>query len=126
MSQSLRTPNKTTRGLGAAREGADHFIQQRVTALALLALVPWFLYSIVTAYEGGYLAGKVWISNPINAVFLALALTAAFFHMRLGVQTVIEDYISKHGTRSALLILNTFAVIVMWALSVFSILRAAL
>ena len=102
------TPAKTTRGLGASKTGTSHHIRQRVSALALIVLVPWFLFSIMSAALGGYADAVAWIGSPLNATLLVLTAGAAFYHMRLGMQAVIEDYISKTGTRAALLILNTF------------------
>ncbi len=125
MADPLRTPMKTAAGLGSAKSGTDHFIAQRVSAVALAALVPWFIFSIVTAYRAGYADAAAWLAAPVNAIAMLLLVSAAFYHMRLGLQVVIEDYIGKHGTRAALLILNTFAAGVLWVASVFSILKVA-
>src|SRR3990167_1354245 len=104
------TPTKITRGLGSAKSGTGHHIRQRVSALALIVLVPWFLFSVMKAALGGYADAVSWVASPLNATLLVLTAGAAFYHMRLGMQVVIEDYIGKSGTRAALLILNTFFV----------------
>ncbi|MEL6694516.1 MAG: succinate dehydrogenase, hydrophobic membrane anchor protein, partial [Pseudomonadota bacterium] len=104
----MTTSAKSVRGLGAAGAGTQHHIRQRVTALALLFLVPWFIYSIIYACKAGYEGALTWVAQPLNAILLILTLSAALYHMRLGMQVVIEDYIAKSGTRQALLILNTF------------------
>lgn len=122
----MRTARKTTVGLGSAKAGSDHFIQQRVSALALVILVPWFFVAMLTAYRAGYDQGLAFIRAPITAIGLILLLTAAFYHMRLGLQVIIEDYIQKHSTRTALLILNTFAAFVLWLTAVFAVLTIAL
>ena len=111
------------RGLGSAKEGTTHFIRQRVSALALLVLVPWFLISGVMAIQGGHSALVAWIENPINAALLILTLGAAFYHMRLGMQVVIEDYIGKSGTKHFLLILNTFIALALFVITVMSVLK---
>ncbi len=126
MTTSLRTPTKTTRGLGSAKEGAGHFIQQRVSAIALAILVPWFLIALMSSVDAGYADARAFVAHPVNAVLLILAVTAAFYHMRLGVQVVIEDYIAAHGSRTALLILNLFAALLLWVAAVFAILKIAL
>ena len=123
MSQSLRTPLRQVRGLGSAKEGAGHFIKQRVTAIALIFLVPWFLISVIGATRGGYDTAVVWLAQPLNAILVLLAVGAAFYHMRLGMQVVIEDYIGKHSTKVVLLILNTFVAAALFAASAYSVLR---
>jgi succinate dehydrogenase / fumarate reductase, membrane anchor subunit len=116
------TPAKAARGLGSAKSGTSHFIRQRVSAIALIFLVPWFLYSVLHAMSGDYDAARLWASQPWNALLLLLTAGAAAYHMRLGAQTVIEDYIEKSGTRLALLILNTFAAIALFAVVFIAIL----
>ena len=118
-----RTPIAEVRGLGASRAGTDHHIKQRVSALALVFLVPWFLYSIIQAGRADYAGALDWISQPLNATLLILTLLASFYHMRLGLQAVIEDYITRSGTKQTLLILNTFTVIALSAAAIMSILK---
>lgn len=120
--------NKSTaigsvRGLGSAKSGTEHFIHQRVTAIALAVLVPWFIYAIVSATKSGFAGAEEFVAKPWNAILLILTFGAALYHMRLGVQTVIEDYIGKSGTRQALLILNTFAVFALMAATILSVLK---
>lgn len=117
------TPTKAARGLGSARSGTLHHIRQRVTAIALAFLVPWFLYAIISAVSGGYEGALAWVSSPVNAILLILTAGTAFYHMRLGMQIVIEDYIGKTATRSALLILNTFATTALFVVVLVSVLR---
>lgn len=119
----MSTDLRKVRGLGAAGAGTEHHIRQRVSALALLFLVPWFIYSIVHVCRAGYDGAIEWVSQPVSAILLILTLTAALFHMRLGMQTVIEDYISKTGTKQALLILNTFAVMALFVAAIVSVLK---
>ena len=123
MSDSFRSPAGRVRGLGSAKEGTTHFIRQRVSALALLVLVPWFLISGVMAIQGGHAGLVEWIASPINAALLILTLGAAFYHMRLGMQVVIEDYIAKSGTKHLLLILNTFIAVALFVITAMSVLK---
>ena len=124
--ESIRTPLGKVRGLGSAKHGAGHFITQRVSAIALLFLVPWFLISLIGAVRGGYDGALIWIADPINAVLTLLAVGTALYHMRLGMQVVVEDYIAKHGTRNLLLILNTFICIALFAAAAYSVLKIAI
>ena len=123
MSQSIRTPAAEVRGLGAAREGTTHYIRQRVTALALILFVPWFLWTAIVAAKGGHASVVAWMSHPLHAILLVLGLGAAFYHMRLGMQVVIEDYIARTSTRQALLILNTFVSLGIFAATALSVLK---
>ncbi|HAY08226.1 MAG TPA: succinate dehydrogenase, hydrophobic membrane anchor protein [Hyphomonas sp.] len=119
------TPAKAARGLGSAKSGTAHHIRQRVSAIALIFLVPWFLFSVMKAVLGGYTDALAWVSSPINSVLLILTAAAAIYHMRLGMQVVIEDYIGKAGTRAALMILNTFFCAALFAVIALSVLRIA-
>lgn len=125
MSRSIRTPLARVRGLGSAKEGVHHYIVQRVTAIALLFLVPWFLLSLMQAVSGGYAGALLWLTHPVNAVLTILTVGVALHHMRLGMQVVIEDYIAKHSTKLVLLILNTFICISLFAAAAFSVLSIA-
>jgi len=119
----MTTSAKNVRGLGAAGAGTQHHIRQRVTALALLFLVPWFMYSIIHACKAGYEGALTWVAQPVNAILLIITLSAALYHMRLGMQVVIEDYIAKSGSRQALLILSTFAVFALGVATILSVLK---
>ncbi|MEQ9436331.1 succinate dehydrogenase, hydrophobic membrane anchor protein [Hyphomonas sp.] len=117
------TPAKVARGLGSAKSGTRDHIRQRVTAIALAFLVPWFLFSVIHASSAGYESASVWAGKPWNALLLILTAGAAFYHMRIGMQIVIEDYIARTSTRTALLILNSFAVIALFATVALSVLK---
>ena len=123
MSGQFVTPAKSARGLGSAKSGTQHHIRQRVTAIALAFLIPWFLFSIINAFGAGYTGAREWAGQPWNPILLILTAGAAFYHMRLGMQVVIEDYIIKSGTKSALLILNSFAVIALFVAVALSVLK---
>jgi succinate dehydrogenase / fumarate reductase membrane anchor subunit len=123
---SLRTPLGKVRGLGAAHSGTEHFITQRVSAIALAFLAPWLVISFALGLRGGYEGAVAFVAQPLNAVLLILFLGAAFYHMRLGMQVVIEDYIHKHGTKALLLIANTFVCIAGAAVGIFAVLKISL
>ncbi|MEZ5938788.1 MAG: succinate dehydrogenase, hydrophobic membrane anchor protein [Hyphomonadaceae bacterium] len=125
MSQSLRTPLGRVRGLGASREGVGHFIAQRVSAIALVFLVPWFMLSLIGAAKGGYDGAVEWIGQPLNAVLILLAVGAGLYHMRLGMQVVIEDYLARPLTKNFKLIASTFLCVFLFAVAAFSVLKIA-
>lgn len=123
MSTDFKTPTATARGLGSAKSGTDHHIRQRVSAIALVFLIPWFLYAVIAASRSGFDGATAWLAQPWNAILMILTLGAAFFHMRLGMQVVIEDYIGKAGMKQGLLILNTFACVALFAATALSVLK---
>ena len=125
MSQSIRTPLGKVRGLGAAKEGPHHFITLRVTAIALLFLLPWFLISLLAAVRGGYDGAVDFIADPLNAILVLLTVGAALYHMRLGMQEVVEDYIARPFTKMLLLILNSFVSILLFVAAAFAVLTIA-
>ncbi len=123
MSTDFKTPAASARGLGSAKSGTEHHIKQRVSAIALAFLIPWFLYAVIAASRSGYDGAIAWLALPWNAILMILTLGAAFFHMRLGMQVVIEDYIGKAGMKQGLLILNTFACVALFAATALSVLK---
>lgn len=121
--QDFSTPMARARGLGSAKAGTEHHIRQRVSAIALIFLVPWFLYSVIHASKAGFAGAQAWVAEPWNAILLILTFGAAFYHMRLGMQVVIEDYIHKSGMKSTLLIANTFATLALFAVTALCVLK---
>ena len=121
-----RTPLGRARGLGAAKAGVGGFIVERVTALALIPLVLWGLWSALTVARGGYEGAIRWITHPLNAVLLALTLVVGFWHMQVGMRVIVEDYVERPLNRAALLLLNLFACVLFGALAVFAVLKVAL
>ena len=117
------TPARSVRGLGSAGEGVKHFIHQRASAIALVVLVPWFLFSVMFAMEQGYEGALSWAGKPWNAILLLLTFGAAAYHSRLGMQTVAEDYMRGHFWRYTLLTLNAFGSIAILAVAAFAILK---
>jgi succinate dehydrogenase / fumarate reductase membrane anchor subunit len=108
---SQRTPLGRVRGLGAAGQGVGGYLRQRLGAVGLLILAPWFVLSAIRAASGGHEGVVAWLQQPVNAVGVALFILVACFHMRIGMNTIIEDYIQKSGSRLALLALNALVVV---------------
>lgn len=111
----MRSPIASVRGLGAAREGVGHWKLQRLTALANVPLVLWFVFSAMALSGSGYEAVRAWLSSPVTASLMVLLIISLFAHARLGVQVVIEDYVHHEGVKMASLAALTLAV---WALAV--------
>jgi succinate dehydrogenase / fumarate reductase, membrane anchor subunit len=92
---NMRDPLATARGLGSAKDGVNHWWMQRVTAIALLVLAPWFIYFAVGLIGADHYTVRATIAEPLNATFLVSFIIAMCWHARLGLQVVVEDYI--HG-----------------------------
>ena len=122
---SYRTPLSRARGLGSAKHGAGHWISERVTSVALVPLTVWAAYAVLRLATGDYTAAVHWVADPLNATLLILTLAVAFLHMQAGMRVVVEDYIEKTLTKSALLILNLFVCGLAAALAIVSILKVA-
>ena len=114
------------RGLGSAKEGAHHWLLQRVTAVGNLVLVAWLIISLVRlpSYEYELVLG--WLSSPLVAVPMMLMLVSIFWHLRLGLQVLIEDYIQDEGLKFGLLLLLNFYAIGGAAFGIFAVASAAL
>ena len=131
MSTSMRTPLGKVRGHGAGRGGTGHFIGQRVSAVALLILAPWFVINAALTmkaphYPGansGYAAAIDFLSEPVNAIGIILFVVAALYHMQIGMKEIVEDYIHKHVTKAALLVINAFLCIALGAAAIYAVLH---
>jgi succinate dehydrogenase / fumarate reductase membrane anchor subunit len=121
----LRSPLGRVRGLGSAKNGTHHWWSQRVTAVALVPLSIWFVYSVLALIGGGHAGYRAWIAGPVNATLMILFLAVTFHHARLGVQVVVEDYVMSHATRTVTNLIVQFLCYGLGALSIVSILIVA-
>lgn len=99
------------RGLGSAKAGAHHWINQRITAVGNLTLVLWLIVSVLRLPGLDYAQVTAWIAEPLVAVPMMLMLVSIFWHLRLGLQVVIEDYVHDDALKfGAILLLNFYAI----------------
>jgi succinate dehydrogenase / fumarate reductase membrane anchor subunit len=125
-SSAYRTPLGRARGLGSAKSGVGRFIGERVTSVALLLLVIWAAWSSLDLARGGYDGAIHWLGSPVNAVLVLLLAVAGFFHMRVGMTVIVEDYIDKPVTKALLLLANAFVCWGGMALTAVCVLKVAL
>lgn len=123
---SIRTPLGRARGMGSAKTGTGHWWAQRVTALALIPLVIWFVISMIVVTGADHEAALAFIGSPINAVLLTLLIVAVFHHGQLGLQVVIEDYIHTRWLEVALILAVKGAAIFLGVASVYAVIAIAL
>lgn len=124
--QQFRTPLSRARGMGASRHGVSHFITERVSGLALAPLSIWGVFAALKLIGADQQTAAVWVSQPVNAVLLGLLLISALIHLSNAVQVVIEDYVHRFTSKSALVIGNLFVCVLAGAVGIFSILKVAL
>jgi succinate dehydrogenase / fumarate reductase membrane anchor subunit len=124
--RDYRTPRARVEGLGAARAGTQHFLHQRITAIALVPLSIWFVFAGLGLVGANLAEVMVFLGEPLNAVLMFGFLIAALYHMSLGMQIIIEDYVHREGAKIALLILNRLAMWAIGAVAGFALLKIAL
>ena len=105
---NMRTPLKTARNLGSAKEGADHFWKQRVTGVANVALGLFLVWLIASLVGADYATVKAKLANPVIALALLALVVSGTLHMRLDMQTIIEDYVHGEAAKIVCVMLNTF------------------
>ena len=121
----LRSPLGRAAGLGSAKEGVAHWWAQRVTAVALIPLVLWVVISLVALTGADRSVVVAWLHAPFPAIVMALLLIAGFYHMCLGIQVVVEDYVHTEWVKIFALVFNKLAGFALAAAGVFAVLRIA-
>jgi succinate dehydrogenase / fumarate reductase, membrane anchor subunit len=121
-----RTDLARARGLGAAKHGAGHWLSERITSILLVPLSVWGVFAGFRLANVDYPMAVEWLQRPFNAVMLSLLVLVSFIHMHAGMRVVVEDYIHKILTKSALLILNLMVCLLFAGLAIISILKVAL
>ncbi len=111
---------------GRAHAPSRHWCVQRLTAIALVPLAVWFLVSLLLLPDLGYATVHAWVARPLSAALLCLLVVAAFWHSRLGVREVVEDYVRPPSMHRGTLLLSTLLHLLAGAAALLSVLRIAL
>jgi len=122
---ALRSDLGRVRGLGSAKDGTSHWWAQRVTAVALVPLSIWFVFSVVNLVGVDKDGFKVWLNGPGSFVLMTLFLIALFYHMQLGLQVVIEDYVHNERNKVISLVLNKLLAVFLVVSSITALMRIA-
>ena len=122
-SRKLRSSLSTVRGLGSAKDGTHHFWVQRLTALALIPLSIWFVYSLLDLMvTGSQQTVAEWFAAPHAALIMTFFIIALFYHAKLGLQVVIEDYVHCECNK-LVLVINNFANIALAIISIMAVFK---
>ena len=121
----METPIARVRGLGSARSGAHHWWLERLTSVSTLLLFVWFVVSLLRLPSLEHSAVTEWLSAPLGAVPMLLLIVSTFWHLKLGLQVVIEAYVHEEGMKFCSITLLTFFTIALGALAFFAVLRIA-
>jgi succinate dehydrogenase / fumarate reductase membrane anchor subunit len=113
------------RGLGSAQHGAQHWVAQRVTAVGNLVLIPWLLISLALLPDYDYATVHGWVAKPLPATLLVLIMINTFYHARLGVQVMLEDYVHEDGNKFVAFALLNLLPLAGAAFGIVSVLRIA-
>ena len=125
----IQTPLARARHLGSAMEGPEHWWMQRMTSLMLIPLTLWFVASMWwLVVDGGftYEALRDWLSGPISAVLMLLFVGATFYHLKLGMQVIAEDYIIGKVARWTFIIMITFGCLTGAVATLYAVVAVAL
>ena len=126
MAESFRTPLSRARGLGSAHHGASRFLAERATSVALVPLTLWGVWAALAVAHSGYAGAVSFLQSPINAVMAALTIFVSAYHMKMGMQVILEDYIHVVRNKIVVLLLNSAVCWLSAALGVFAVLKVAL
>jgi succinate dehydrogenase / fumarate reductase membrane anchor subunit len=122
----MRSPLGRALGLGPAKEGVAHWWRQRLTAVALVPLSLWFAAVVVRLAGADLATVRTWIGHPLPATILILLLIAAFYHLALGLQVVVEDYVGAPLARLSLIAIVHLASFALAAAGIVAVIRIAL
>ena len=123
---SLRHPLAKAKGLGASGGGSHHWWLQRTSALMLIPLSLWFVFSVLQRISDGQQALIAWIEQPLVSLALIVYLIFMFFHGQLGLQVVVEDYVHSERLKMVSLLLVKGVMVIAGAAAIFAVLRIAL
>lgn len=121
----IKTSLARARGLGSAHHGAEHWLAERITSLALIPLVIWLVYSIVSLAGADYSTFTMWLAEPVNAILMLLFLIVTFYHAALGCQVIMDDYIHHEAVKFISVIVMKLVFGALAVACVFSVLKIA-
>ena len=120
-SQRIETPLARAKGKGSTHQGSHHWVVQRLTAIANIPLVIWFVFSVVNLVGKEHYEVMQFFGSPVNAGFMALFIISSFYHAALGLQVVIEDYVHCPIKKFGFLVISKLGLFALGLISVMAI-----
>jgi len=121
----METPLGRVRGLGSAKSGAHNWWLERLTSVSTLLLFIWFLVALLRLPVLDFATVTEWLASPVTAVLMLLLIVSTFWHVKLGMQVIIEDYVHEEGGKLFCLVLLNFAIVAAAALAAVAVLKIA-
>ena len=122
---TMETPLKRARGLGSAKSGAHHWWLERLTSIATLVLLVWLVASLLRMPGLDHATLSQWLAGPLAAVPMLLLIVAIFWHLKMGLQVVVEDYVHSGGPKLFWITAINFLSLFGAALAIFAVLKIA-
>lgn len=126
MTVSMRTPLGRVQGLGSAKAGVHHWWHQRLTALALIPLCLLFAVMVVWLVGEPHAVVADWLGSPVPGLLMLVMIVAGLYHLKLGMQVVIEDYVHSRLWHTWLQVKVTLGCAVLATACIVSVLKLAL
>jgi succinate dehydrogenase / fumarate reductase membrane anchor subunit len=120
---TMRTPLGRVRGYGSAKSGTEHFWRQRLTAVANIPLTIAAVVIVISLLGRNHAAAAQIIGSPLIAIIMLLFIFSITYHMRIGMQVIIEDYVHGDVAKFALVMLNTFFTVAVGLAAAYAILK---
>jgi succinate dehydrogenase / fumarate reductase membrane anchor subunit len=124
-SETILSPLAKARGTGSAHHGSGHWMHQRITAVANIPLMLWLVWSVVHLPSSSFQDVSLWLSQPVNAILMILAVLSTFYHAVLGLQVVIEDYVHCEFSKIASLLALRLVFVALGVAAIFSVLKVS-
>ena len=122
---SLRSPLGRVLGLGSAKSGTSHWWGQRVSAVALVPLMLWFVFSLLLLPNLDFETLRAWLQYPITGFLTALLFGVLTYHSYLGTRVIVEDYVHAEAPKLIGLLGLRFVHVLAGGAGIFAILRVA-
>ena len=123
--KNMKSPLRRVKGLGSSHSGTGHFWHERISSVALIPLTLWFGFTVLGLINASPVAAIGFLAHPWNAILMAGFVVTALYHIKLGLQVVIDDYVHAAGSKIALLLLVRVFVFLTGAISLFALMRIA-
>lgn len=111
------------RGLGSAKSGTSHWWHQRLSAIALIPLTIWFVVSVIVYSDASHTEISTCFASSLVSGLTMLLIVATFYHLKLGVQVVVEDYVHTEWMKTTMTIVSSASCVLLGLASILAVLK---